>query len=477
MEEPNILPLRDREPTPALKLMLATAGRYGINCSSPGTIQLLTEFAQVCEGMRERIAEVLNTRLHSHQLDKLVEMLTQDHLNELLDDVHLPRGGILGDEMGTGKTLMAIAYAAAAKLLAKDAGKEQAPVLIIASTTLFNQVWTPQLKKHISYETIYTVNKSNAKQNIAQVPDFVFADIEVLKGSNDTKLMPLLCNTVWRSVIIDEAHHAPATGSFFPNYAAIPAESRFVMTGTPMRKPEDLNNLVRLVDINNCFKALCKNKDGPDAITALMTRNTLDQLSRENPAYYIATPIMSALTIDLSAAHTAYLDLIQGMKTKSGKKMNGLTMHGVLMQLLAAWADPLAHVDKLLKLLGGAAPSLNTPPKTRSSRGKKKVAKKEAAEAAAEAKDEDDEDEDYAVEGKKRGRNSGQTQELLENKNNLISSRGQMLADYTDNGKALYMAPVVKAIVTELGELRKNGQKPRFVVFANTNDEIANINA
>lgn len=140
-------------------------------------------------------------------------------------------GGILADDMGLGKTLQIIS-------LILTGGK--GPTLIVAPVSVMSN-WSQQIKRHVRGDkqpnilTYHGSEKATAKQ--LQTYDVVITSYGRLARERDQGVNRVLTShhIKWRRVVLDEGHTIRNSSTKVAQAACeINAESRWVLTGTPM---------------------------------------------------------------------------------------------------------------------------------------------------------------------------------------------------------------------------------------------------
>ncbi|CDW72909.1 snf2 family n-terminal domain containing protein [Stylonychia lemnae] len=156
---------------------------------------------------------------------------------------------LLGDEMGVGKTVQAIALS---YLYQRDW-----PVLIISPSSL-KYAWRDELMKwlepRISMTEICVITKENQ--------EFVSAEINfyIISYSLAWKMSELLAKLQFKVVIVDEAHYLKSRESKRSQHLLpIIMRSKRIMllSGTPMLgRPNEIYNLLKILrpDVFRCFK-------------------------------------------------------------------------------------------------------------------------------------------------------------------------------------------------------------------------------
>lgn len=162
---------------------------------------------------------------------------------------------LLGDEMGVGKTLQALAAVDAA---------EAFPCLIVCPNTV-KAVWAQHVRDWFPERTVEIVRGGAVQRRkvIQSGADFIVINWEALR--TESRLAPYgstalseaekkekSLNAVgWKTVIADEAHRAKSPTSKQTRalwYVSKEAEHRYALTGTPIaNKPDDLWSVMHFV--------------------------------------------------------------------------------------------------------------------------------------------------------------------------------------------------------------------------------------
>lgn len=136
----------------------------------------------------------------------------------------LVSGGILADDMGLGKTLQVISV-----ILADSSGS----TLIVAPVSVMSN-WEQQVQRHVLAEhapRVLIYHGSSRQANLTEY-DIVVTSYGTL--SSEVNRGPLY-STNWRRVVLDEGHTIRNSKTKVAEAAsALKAQSRWVLTGTPM---------------------------------------------------------------------------------------------------------------------------------------------------------------------------------------------------------------------------------------------------
>jgi SNF2 family DNA or RNA helicase len=166
----------------------------------------------------------------------------------------LSGGAILGDDMGTGKTVTVIRAL-------EDIGDSAYPCLVVA-LRVGKRVWARHYAKWAPNRTVTVVDSTGSKKTrqLAAKTDVVITNYESLRGASrlahygscrltDKEKLPGLLNRHWGAVVADEAHkakdpHSKQTRALWG--VGQTADLRIAATGTP-GGPADMWSLLHFV--------------------------------------------------------------------------------------------------------------------------------------------------------------------------------------------------------------------------------------
>ncbi|KAI9491231.1 SNF2 family N-terminal domain-containing protein [Zychaea mexicana] len=188
-------------------------------------------------------------------------MRQQEELNDF-------KGGVLGDEMGMGKTIQTIA------LLLSDRKK---PNLVIAPTVAIMQ-WKHEIEQHTDSALkvlIFHGSKRNFTAEELQSHDVVLTTYSLLEGEfrrqeSGRKIMgelrkekSILHNVKWHRIILDEAHNIKDRASNTARATFnLNGEYRWSLTGTPLQnRVGELYSLIRFMQADPFAYYYCKSCD------------------------------------------------------------------------------------------------------------------------------------------------------------------------------------------------------------------------
>ncbi|KAG6009396.1 hypothetical protein E4U54_008571 [Claviceps lovelessii] len=156
-------------------------------------------------------------------------------------------GGILADDMGLGKTLQIISL-----ILTGGSGT----TLIVAPVSVMSN-WKQQIERHVKPEYLPSVFIYHGPKTVTAKElmkyDVVITSYGKLAREKDPKVPQVLLssNIEWKRVVLDEGHIIRNASTKVALAAcAIPAKSRWILTGTPIiNSVRDLHSLIKFLHI------------------------------------------------------------------------------------------------------------------------------------------------------------------------------------------------------------------------------------
>ncbi|GAB5562614.1 MAG: hypothetical protein SynsKO_42610 [Synoicihabitans sp.] len=156
---------------------------------------------------------------------------------------HHRLGGVLADEMGLGKTLQALSLIAALKNLPCGPEEDATTSLVVAPASLVEN-WRREAKKFTPQLKVFVHHGARRLDSSQIVPDYDLIITSYATLANDRGLF---ANSDWRCVVADEAQHIKNRRTRNAKaLRALSAESRFLLTGTPLEN--SLNDLRSLFE-------------------------------------------------------------------------------------------------------------------------------------------------------------------------------------------------------------------------------------
>ncbi len=160
----------------------------------------------------------LATPLRGYQLDGLA------WLQQLR---RLGLGGVLADEMGLGKTLQVLAHV----LLAREAGRLDAPALVVLPTTLVAN-WQAEAARHAPGLRVLALHGGQRKRHFDRIAghDLVLTTYTLLVRDRD-----VLQRQRWSLLVLDEAQFVKNAATRAATAARrLHVQQRLAVTGTPL---------------------------------------------------------------------------------------------------------------------------------------------------------------------------------------------------------------------------------------------------
>ncbi len=152
-------------------------------------------------------------------------------------------GGILADEMGLGKTLQALSLIAALAKRDNRQDEDATTSLVVAPASLVEN-WRRESVKFTPQLKVFVHHGAKRLDSSEVVPGYDLIITSYATLANDRGLF---ANSDWRCVIADEAQHIKNRRTRNAKaLRALSAESRFLLTGTPLEN--SLNDLRSLFE-------------------------------------------------------------------------------------------------------------------------------------------------------------------------------------------------------------------------------------
>jgi len=285
-------------------------------------------------------------------------------------------GGVLADEMGLGKTLQALA------LIASIRAQSPQPVLIVAPASLVEN-WRREADRFAPQLRVFVHHANSRLDNSAAAAahDMILTSYATL--TNDRGLFG---NVTWQTVIADEAQHIKNRRTRNAKaLRALSAESRFLLTGTPLENSlADLRSLFEFL-LPGFLKPVPTGTRGEERqwhdqrlseqTASYILRRTKDSVAPELPekieqvVYCSPTPEQSALYRKVhEESERAMIDLEAGGAKAGALHLAALTQLLRLRQICcdprliqpkaaAAWSAKLAAFRELIAMTRRASPS------------------------------------------------------------------------------------------------------------------------
>jgi superfamily II DNA or RNA helicase len=148
-------------------------------------------------------------------------------------------GGVLADDMGLGKTVQALALICAAQELAASEGRDRAPFLVVAPTSVVSN-WALEAQRFAPGLTVRTVSETFAKSGLLPSEALAGADVVITSYALFRIDYEAYAYFQWAGLMLDEAQFVKNHQSKAYQCARkLPARFKLAITGTPLE-----NNLM-----------------------------------------------------------------------------------------------------------------------------------------------------------------------------------------------------------------------------------------
>ncbi|TGO09907.1 hypothetical protein BTUL_0150g00110 [Botrytis tulipae] len=291
----------------------------------------------------------MNTTLYNHQLIGASWMCRRECSS---DD---PRGGILGDAMGIGKTVECIAVIVSNPPDLKEVPREERTTLIVVPSGILSQ-WKKELKKHAG-NTIKKIDVYKAREE-RDASLYTSADVVLTTYKQVAKSLPwpdketllilkmrgkgkkqfiedaesshvesyirdnwdtagVLHQIKWRRVLVDEGTSLALN--------AVKSDCRWIMTGTPfMNRLQDFYSYFRFlkdpeITTLSSFSAAFCNFDNKECntrmdkkLSKLMIRRTMEDRILGQPLIWLPPAHHKVMIIELNVAEKILYKAVEG---------------------------------------------------------------------------------------------------------------------------------------------------------------------
>jgi SNF2 family DNA or RNA helicase len=211
----------------------------------------------------------LKTQLLDYQEDGLHWMYERETTVFQLQGEDMPRGGIVADDVGLGKTLMAIAI--------MIANPKKKTLIILPKTLVFQ--WKAQIEKFTSFHTeVLTSNTSDFESKVSKNTVYLISQSQLNKRNSEVGKTGVHL-IEWDRIIVDEAHFLRNKKSkTYDAFMLLQSDIRWALTATPvMNRMTDFVHIMQWIGVSQFFcqteKAIVND--------AFILRRTKDDLSIE----------------------------------------------------------------------------------------------------------------------------------------------------------------------------------------------------
>lgn len=222
----------------------------------------------------ERVRALLQTNLiEPYQPQGVRWMLARETEPLVLFEESMPKGGIIADEVGLGKTILSISI-----LLANPVSK----TLVILPKSLVCQ-WEEQIQQFAPSLNVFVIR--NMQSGYVEKDGVYLVSQSMLNGRNKIVGNSPVHDVHWGRVILDEAHVLRNKKSkFYEACSLLRTDIWWALTATPvMNRMTDFVNIMRMIGVS---QYLCQGEK--DAITNhFILRRTKQDVMTHNPSLAI----------------------------------------------------------------------------------------------------------------------------------------------------------------------------------------------
>jgi SNF2 family DNA or RNA helicase len=270
-------------------------------------------------------------------------MLQRETESLRLFEESMPRGGIVADEVGLGKTILSIGVML---------GNYLPKTLIILPKSLICQ-WESQIKTFCTNLTVHVIRKSNENITLFEKESghVYLISQSLLNLRNSVVGTSVVHNIQWDRIIVDEAHMLRNNKSkLYESCSMLRANVRWALTATPvMNRMIDYVNIMHWIGVS---KFLCQGEK--DAITnTFILRRTKADVKTFNPSLAMSDCVVEIKNIPFQSYDEAdiYLKVFnkerRHIQTKVKTTTTDLLEH--LLRIRQVCIHPQLYIDGMLR--------------------------------------------------------------------------------------------------------------------------------
>tara|TARA_B110000977_G_scaffold187475_1_gene254624 strand:- start:5972 stop:7438 length:1467 start_codon:yes stop_codon:yes gene_type:complete len=282
--------------------------------------------------------------LYNYQRDGVAWLVDRENKECEFQNEIMPRGGILADEVGLGKTRMTIA------LCNFNPVKN---TLILVPKSIINQ-WAHEIAKHAPNIKVTVALEDDFEINTESSIHVVLASHSRLnsKGVNDVRKTQY-SKVEWDRIVIDEAHVLKNKRSkIHKACACLQAPIKWALTATPvMNKMTDFVYILEFIGVS---QSLCQNYK--DEISNLfIMRRTKEDVNQDMETSLPPLNInIETIPFKTAEEQTLYLevynDIREQMKTmEKYENKNAIQALELLLRIRQVCCNPQSYLDGLAK--------------------------------------------------------------------------------------------------------------------------------
>lgn len=280
--------------------------------------------------------------LKPHQVSGLQWLLSREATENQHKEFHgepMPRGGILADEVGLGKTIQSVYLMTHNKM----------KTLIVVPKSLVNQ-WLEETAKfapdlNMRYVKDFSDFELEPNVDTYIVSSSIFNKANVVIGATP------IHNVHWGRLIIDESHSIKNKKSkLHKNLSYLKTDIRWCLTATPvMNKMDDFISLLGFIGVS---QFVCQGyKD--EVVDTFVKRRTKDDVKHTDPSLDLPELRVEVCRIPFSSTEEKqlYTDVYNDTHERIRKKSNlsSIEILEMLLRVRQVCAYPQCYIDGLKK--------------------------------------------------------------------------------------------------------------------------------
>ena len=294
----------------------------------------------------------LKTTLFSYQEEAIEWMMQKENATtQMFYEENFPKGGILADEVGLGKTIMSLA------LILRNV---KTKTLVLLPKSLICQ-WYSQINQFSDFPVQLIDNKYNVK-DFHDYPCIYLMSHSMLNVKNTEVGTSIAHLTTWDRIFIDEAHVLRNKRSKINEACCLlKSDIKWALTATPvMNRMSDFVNIMEWIGIS---KYLCQYKK-IEVTSEFIKRRTKQDLIEMNSSLQLPECIVENRFISFMNTDEAnlYMKVFNQerkiIKTSSKHKITDLLEH--LLRIRQLSIHPQLYLDGMSKKTGDHYGTWNT---------------------------------------------------------------------------------------------------------------------
>jgi SNF2 family DNA or RNA helicase len=294
--------------------------------------------------LRLRLYPLLKVNLiEPYQPEGIQWMYEHETIITYFNDEPLPYGGLVADEVGLGKTLLAIST----MLL-----NPKPNTLIILPKSLVFQ-WKEQIDKFTDHIVVHVVTTSKdhieIDKNSNRINVFLFSQ-SLLNKKHSTAGDSIAHNIQWDRIFIDEAHVLRNKKSkFYDSCSMLQSEIKWALTATPvMNRMSDFVNIMEWVGVS---RHTCQTEKDYVTSTFILRRTKEDVKSSnvQNMKCNVQVKKIPFVTTEEAAIYAKVYHQERNMIKKKNQKVNVPDLLEHLLRVRQLCIHPQLYLDGMSK--------------------------------------------------------------------------------------------------------------------------------